>query len=127
DVVRYCEWFGCQLPTERQWEFAAGGIETRFYPWGAEEAEPNEHRANFNRIVDAPTPVGMFPDGASPEGVADLAGNVWEWTRSDYDRQNRVVRGGAFDVEPAKLRTVYRGKDDPNEWFVNVGFRCIRE
>ena len=76
DAVKYCAWAKCGLPSEEQWEAAARGTEGRIYPWGS--AEPDDRRANFNQLVGAPTPVGMFPEGNTPEGVADMAGNVGE-------------------------------------------------
>jgi formylglycine-generating enzyme required for sulfatase activity len=95
DAVKYCAWAKCGLPSEEQWEAAARGTEGRIYPWGS--AEPDDRRANFNKLVGAPTPVGIFPEGNTPEGMADMAGNVWEWTASDYDKLAKVVRGACFD------------------------------
>ncbi len=128
----YCEWasrkwgMACKLPTDEQWEFAARGPEGRIYPWGPEEQEADEHRANFGMKVGHPTPVGMFPDGDTPEGVADMAGNVWEWTRSNFDENNKSVRGAWFDGEAADLRAAVRAS-----WYGLgddlLGFRCVRE
>jgi formylglycine-generating enzyme required for sulfatase activity len=92
EVRDYCAWAGCNLPTEEQWEFAARGAEGRIFPWGREE--PDEYRANYHPMADAPTPVGMFPDGDTPEGAADMAGNVWELTRSDFGGGTKCMRGG---------------------------------
>ena len=120
----YCAWAGCTLPTEEQWEVAARGIEGRIFPWGWEE--PDEYRANFDSKVGEPTPVGMFPDGDTPEGVADMAGNVWEWTRSDWNMETKCVRGASFDFVAGDLRAANR------YWLVLVyrdvylGFRCVR-
>ncbi|MBI1791859.1 MAG: SUMF1/EgtB/PvdO family nonheme iron enzyme [Acidobacteria bacterium] len=124
---RYCQWAGCQLPTEQQWEFAARGTEGRIYPWGPEQDEPDEHRANFGRKVGQPTPVGMFPDGDTPEGVADMAGNVWEWTRSDIDKDTKCVRGASFNVDARVLRAASRFGVGPVLWLDSFGFRCVRE
>ncbi len=127
DAQRYCEWAGCQLPTEQQWEFAARGTQGRIYPWGSEEQGPDEHRANFGNPGGAPTPVGMFPDGNTPEGVADLAGNVWEWTRSDYDEKTKVLRGASFNVDASGLRAASRVRYVPVSGVSVLGFRCVRE
>ncbi len=121
----YCSWAKCMLPTEEQWEAAARGAEGRVYPWGKEE--PDKHRANCGMMVGAPTPVGLFPEGDTPEGVADMAGNVWEWTRSDFDEKTKCVRGASFSVGARILRAAYRGRDEPEVSYVSLGFRCVRE
>lgn len=131
DAQRYCEWASrkwgieCMLASDQQWEFAARGTQGRVYPWGPEK--PDEYRANFNMMVKEPTPVGMFPDGDTPEGIADMAGNVWEWTRSDYDKDNKVVRGASFSNVAWLLRAAYRDRSEPGNRFDYYGFRCVRE
>ena len=121
----YCAWAGCKLPSEEQWEAAARGAEGRIFPWGREE--PDEYRANFDSKVGAPTPVGMFPDGDTPEGVADMAGNVWEWTRSDWDQQYKCVRGAPFYGVASFLRAAFRVRRGPGYRLDDIGFRCVRE
>ena len=91
-AVRYCAWFGCRLPREDEWEFAARGEEGRRYPWGPEP--PDDSLAFFGGKLAHAAPVGLLPDGATPEGLQGLAGNVWEWTGSDYGQTTKVVRGG---------------------------------
>ena len=79
----YCKWAERDLPSEAQWEKAARGTDKRIYPWGNEE--PNENLANF--YLTSPKSifeVGSFPDGKSPYGVMDMAGNVWEWVNDWY-------------------------------------------
>ena len=122
----YCTWAECQLPTEQQWEAAARGFEGRPYPWGDQEAD--EHRANYGNKVGAPTPVGLFPDGNTPEGVADMAGNVMEWTRSSgFDQNTRSVRGGNFYKNAWHLSAARRESYEPDYWNDGLGFRCVRE
>ncbi len=133
DARRYCEWasrkwrIACKLPTDRQWEFAARGPEGRIYPWGPEEREPDEHQANFGARVGNPTPVGMFPDGHTREGVADMSGNVWEWTHSKFDRNRKSMRGAEFNSGAAELRAAVRFGLAADLRYKMVGFRCLRE
>ena len=77
----YCQWAGLQLPSEAQWELTAAGTDGRVFPWGNESA--SESLCNFN-FSTGPMPVGSYPDGASPYGAMDMAGNVWEWTLDEY-------------------------------------------
>jgi formylglycine-generating enzyme required for sulfatase activity len=121
----YCRWAGVRLPTELEWEFAARGEEHRKYPWGM--AEPTPALANFADCqLDTRTPVGSYPQGATPLGVQDMAGNVWEWTSSRYDDESWILRGGCWDTYAITLRGAFRfwvNEDDRDDSF---GFRCAR-
>lgn len=130
----YCAWASARtgtvirLPQETEWEFAARGTEGRKYPWGWDE--PKTNRANYDATnAGGVTPVGLFPAGNTPdpEGIADLAGNVWEWTGSDYNEDRKVVRGASYIDDARRLRAAFRGRGGPGGRSGSMGFRCVRE
>jgi hypothetical protein len=126
EAAAYCAWVGARLPSEAEWERAARGLEDREYPWGNEA--PDEKRANLDMKVGSPTPVGLYPAGATPEGVADMAGNVWEWVEDWYERDEvRVLRGGSFLYAPRLLRVSNRPWLGPGDRDNVIGFRCVRD
>ena len=146
DAMVYAAWLGGTLPTQAQWEFAARGPSGRLYPWGG--APPTPRTANYDYDADRGTggtmPVGSYPDGATPESVYDLAGNVWEWCRDGYLGRNRrqprrngvpldpvgpagapsrVLKGGSFFNDARYLRTTQTNALHPAEKEPIVGFR----
>ena len=128
DADRYCKHFDhCHLPTDKQWEFAARGTASRIYPWEG-NAKPGEPRANCNGVLKAPSPVGIFPDGDTPDGVSDMLGNVWEWTSSEFETGRYSVRGASFDSgDSDDLRAAARYRVVPDVRDHDLGFRCVRE
>lgn len=130
EAMSYCRWVadrapGVRLPHEEEWEFAALGNERRMYPWG--DQPPDENLANFDMKVGDISPVGLYPYGNTPEGIADMAGNVWEWTASDYDKKNKTARGGSYDDVASGLRAAGRSGGRPGLRYGYLGFRLIRE
>jgi iron(II)-dependent oxidoreductase len=146
DAAAFCAHYGLRLPSEREYERAARGPHGARFPWG--DAPPD--RTRVNRGSDRccgenasdgfalTAPALSFPEGKSEDSLFNLVGNVWEWTRDPYalrhgetptenDRRYRVLRGGAWNSDPAHLTTTYRLAYDPDFRFAaNGGFRCVR-
>lgn len=114
-----------RLPKETEWEWAASGGK-REYPWG--DLKPSDRLANYGNTVGATTPVGSYPDGATPEGLMDMAGNAWEWMENWHEKEgrDRSLRGGSWSNPGDWLRCSARGWNDPSNRGVLIGFRVVR-
>ena len=128
EAAAYCRWLAsrtgqpCRLPTEKQWEKAARGYDGREYPWGAwKEGVCNTSESSIGK----PSPVGQFsPQGDSPYGLQDAAGNVWEWMASE-EGSSRVVRGGSWSNDPDFARCAVRVRFNPGVGWDVFGFRVV--
>jgi formylglycine-generating enzyme required for sulfatase activity len=149
EATAFCRWltltladgYTYRLPSEAEWEYAARGTTRRTYAWGDQESDGE--RANFDQIFKGTSAVGCFPAGATPDGLLDMSGNVWEWIRSAYrpypydpsdgresggnPAQKRfTVCGGSWDYPSLYLRAADRNNYTPDRRSVALGFRLAR-
>ena len=127
DARAYCEWTGSRLPSEDEWEYVARGVERRTFPWGDEW---DSGRIRDTRMIGIGLePVGSHPAGATPDGILDLAGSVWEWTSTPSGTgERRIFKGGSWmDRLPAYFRSAAFSDDVPDYSTIALGFRCARD
>jgi sulfatase modifying factor 1 len=157
DAMAFCEWAGCRLLTEAEWEYAArGGLRQRRFPWGDELEPAGEHHMNVwqgvfpSRNSAADGFVGTAPAGSFPPngyGLFDMTGNVWEWCADWFnpgyyahspreaptgpeDGTHRVMRGGSYlchESHCRRYRVAARSANTPDSSTGNLGFRCARD
>ena len=128
DAEAFCEWRGegagyrARLPTDTEWEAACRGTASRLFPWGDRWAD-----GRVQADTTGTAPVDDHPEGATPIGVLDLAGNVFEWTDASMPNGNPVLKGCAWDDAPGTCRCAFRHGRPVASKHILIGFRCAAD
>jgi formylglycine-generating enzyme required for sulfatase activity len=138
DARAYAAWAGKRLPREWEWQYAAQGTDGRLYPWGNEWNAAAVPPVDTGRVMGVPSDVNAYPQSASPFGVRDLVGSVWQWTGEFSDRHTRaaILRGGSYYQPqgsmwyfPQAYKLNEHGKylliGPSTDRAATVGFRCV--
>jgi formylglycine-generating enzyme required for sulfatase activity len=138
DARAFAKWAGKRLPHEWEWQYAAQGTDGRAYPWGSDWLPQLVPPVDKGRSIRPPTDVDAHPGGASPFGVMDLVGNVWQWTDEVMDDHTRsaILKGGSYYQPqgshwyfPQAYRLDQHGKylllSPSKDRAGTVGFRCV--
>ena len=143
----FARFAGKRLPTEQEWEVAAGWDAAnnwmRAFPWGDDAATPNH--ANVDQLSFTPAPIGAYDQNWSPLGCYGMIGDVWEWTSSDFTpypgyemfpypeysqvffgSEYKVLRGGSWATRPGAIRNSFRNWDYPIRRQIFSGLRCAK-
>ncbi len=143
DADKFCRWRGARLPTEKEWEKAARGTTGNEFPWGNNWDPKLTNTGDDSEWEEGIAPVGAYPNNASPYGIYDLSGNVWEWTDSWYDinegsdyrdpeygKKHMVIKGGSGGMGHYAISYFYRNATrqyaEPDTVAEDIGFRCVK-
>jgi len=133
DASAYARWAGKRLPSEGEWVMAAGGEDRRTFPWGSSWGADRCNSTGSQDGFEGPAPVGKFPLGASPYGVMDMAGNVWEWLAyepspdASPDSGTRIGKGGSWANSQEQARISSKAKGNVTLSDCIIGFRCAMD
>ncbi|HET7099946.1 MAG TPA: SUMF1/EgtB/PvdO family nonheme iron enzyme, partial [Terriglobia bacterium] len=140
DAQAYASWAGKRLPHEWEWQYAAQGTDGRLYPWGNEWNPADVPTPDKGRLLRGPDPVDAHPQGASPFGVMDMVGDVWQWTDDFFDEHTHaaILRGGSY-YQPQGSRWYFPNAyrlDEHGKYLLmapsidragTLGFRCAKD